>query len=71
MARLKASCRSTTRLFKMSEKRMSSGNPIPRRTTSSTSSLRSMLPASGPCGWLTTWPTSLIEKYPFDQYLMP
>ena len=38
------------------------GSPMPRRATSSTSSLRSMWPASGPRGWATTLPRSLMEK---------
>src|SRR6185436_614550 len=71
MAFLKASCSSTTRLFKMSENRMSSGSPIPRRITSSTSSLRLMVPASGPFGWQITCPWSPIEKYAWLQYLIP
>ena len=62
MARRKASFSSTMRLLSTSEKRISSGKPMPRLETSSTSSLRSILPFSVPPGCAWTFPASLMEK---------
>ena len=50
MARPNASLSSTTRALMISEKRISSGRPMPRSRTSSTSSLRSMAGVPAPPG---------------------
>src|SRR5215813_1583596 len=70
MARRNDSLRCTTRLRSTSVKRMSSGRPMPRRRTSSTSSLRSMAWPL-PSAWTVTLPLSLMQKYPAPQLRTP
>src|SRR5215469_5651039 len=70
MARRNDSLRCSTRLRSTSVNRMRSGRPMPRRRTSSTSSLRSMewpLPSA----WTVTFPLSLMPKYPAPQLRTP
>src|SRR4029453_9218200 len=70
MARRNDSLRCTTRLRSTSVNRMRRGREMPRRRTSSTSSLRSRewpLPSA----WTVTFPLSLMPKYPAPQLRTP
>ena len=67
MAELKAREMPSTRLARMSEKRISRGARRPRRSRSCTSSSRSMPAPSDPRGRTSTWPLELMSKKPVPQ----